>query len=167
MFDASLISELAAQAPVPPDPSFIDKLSGPWAVAATILAACAYAVAQAFLNHRKPEARAALAQEPPLTPIPTWAMYGPVHEVMQTIHDMAEEERKQTAILEDIVRTLHETDRGHAYMHRLLEAVLRNQEMSPSYQPPTPQETARRSLQNETIRRNSDADHRSRRRDTE
>lgn len=64
-------------------------------------------------------------------PIPTWAMMGPVHEVMQTIHDMAEESRKQTVHLHDIAKRLNDLDHGQEYTHHLLEAILRNQELRP------------------------------------
>jgi len=140
--------------------SLLDHLSGPWAIAGTIAAACAYAVAQAYFNHRKPEARAALAQENPpgSSPVPTWALYGPVHEVMQTIHDMAEEHRKQTTILQDIAKILDATDRGQAYTHKVLEMTLLNQEMREDYVAPSASQQVRTKHETEAARRSSDND---------
>lgn len=140
--------------------SILDHVSGPWAVAGAIMAACASAVATAYFNRHKPEARHALAQEMPpgSAPIPTWALYGPVHEVMQTIHDMAEENRKQTTILQDVAKILDATDRGQSYTHRLLEATLLNQEMREDYVPPSSAAQARRRYENETIRTRAESD---------
>lgn len=64
-------------------------------------------------------------------PVPTWAMMGPVHEVMQTIHGMAEESRKQSAALQDIAKRMNDLNHGEEYTHYILEAILRNQELRP------------------------------------
>lgn len=69
--------------------------------------------------------------EPPSSngPVPMWVMMGPVHVTMQTILTMAEEQRKLSAIEADQLRMLERIDRGQDYLLRLMEAILRNQEM--------------------------------------
>lgn len=101
-------------------------------VLGTIAAACAYAITKAVLDRKKPEVRQAAAQEGTIgqVPIPFWAMAGPVHEVMQTIHDMAEESRKTNAILADISKTMRDVDKGQAYTHRMLETLFTKQELT-------------------------------------
>lgn len=117
---------------------FFTSLPAPLAITGVIAAACAYAVARAVLDRRKPEARSAVAQEGTIgqQPVPLWAMMGPVHEVMQTVHDMAEESRKQSAALADIARTARDIEKGTSYTHRLLEELIRDREMDPSAPPP-------------------------------
>lgn len=119
------------------DGSLSDVVAGlpaPYAIAAVIASACAYAVVRALLDRKKPETRSAVAQESTIgqQPVPMWAMMGPVHEVMQTIHDMAEEGRKRTAVLMDIAKTLRDIDKGTEYTHRLLEEIIRDRELDPS-----------------------------------
>lgn len=111
--------------------NLFNGLSPQYAILATIAAACAYAIARAFLDRKKPEARQSVAQESTVgqIPIPFWAMAGPVHEVMQTIHDMAEESRKTNAILSDISKTMRDVDKGQAYTHRMLEVLFTKQEL--------------------------------------
>ncbi len=59
-----------------------------------------------------------------------WLMVGPVHDVMQSIHGASEDGRTKIAILRDIDKTLTSMDRGQEYTHYLLEAILRNQELT-------------------------------------
>lgn len=86
---------------------------------------------------RKPEDKPLLPGlhgpvEPAVDRIPMWAMMGPVHEVMQTIHDMAETQRNILAELQrisaasmDMSKELDDLNRGQEYTHRLLEEILR------------------------------------------
>lgn len=119
---------------------FTNGMSPAWAIAGSIIAMCVYAVAHAIIDRKKPEARQTVAAESTIgqgTPVPVWAMMGPVHEVMQTIHDMAEEARKSNVILTDICKVQRDIDRGQAYTHQLLENILRNQELREDYVPPS------------------------------
>lgn len=75
--------------------------------------------------------------------IPMWLMVGPMHDALQSMHDVAESNRTQVAILRDIDKTLDNMDRGQQYTHYVLEAILRNQEMGVSLTPPPPRYTRR------------------------
>lgn len=66
--------------------------------------------------------------------IPMFLMMGPVHDALQSIHEIAEQSRTQNAILHDINQTLDRMDRGQQYTHSILENILRDQElMDPRY----------------------------------
>lgn len=82
-------------------------------------------------------AGAVVVPSPPVgtVEIPSWAIYGPVHEVMQTVHDIAEESRKTNSNLADAVRLLNSLDHGQEHTHKLLENILRNQELRPDVVP--------------------------------
>lgn len=67
---------------------------------------------------------------------PSWSVFGPVHEAMDAIHELVEQNRAlielhktNGAVLRDISKTLSDIDRGQAYTHRLLEFIERNQEL--------------------------------------
>jgi hypothetical protein len=77
--------------------------------------------------------------------IPSWIMMGPLHDMMQSVHGMAEECRTQSelsrgnqAVLRDIARELYDLNRGQAQNIRVLENILRNQELGihPGLLPP-------------------------------
>jgi len=61
--------------------------------------------------------------------MPMYLMGGPVHDAIGAIHDIAEESRKISTMLKNI-------DEGQSYTHKLLEAILRNQELRPETAPP-------------------------------
>jgi hypothetical protein len=69
--------------------------------------------------------------------IPMYFMVGPMHDALQSIHGMAEDNRTRTAIMRDVDKTLTRIDLGTAYTHRLLEEIVRNQEMREDYVPPS------------------------------
>lgn len=63
-------------------------------------------------------------------PIPIWLMMGPMHDALQSIHEIAECNRTQTTILRDMDKTLERLDQGQKYTHYVLENLLRNQELA-------------------------------------
>ncbi len=70
------------------------KALGPWPIlqfaAAVLMGVVGYKAIQRGEKDRKPDSA------------PPWALYGPVHEVMQAVHDMSEQGRKQVDLLERI-----------------------------------------------------------------
>jgi len=73
-------------------------------------------------------------------PIPAWAMYGPVHDVMISIHHLSEQSREANKILESIEELLRDWVKDSAKEQReqtqLLENIRNNQEMRGDPQPP-------------------------------
>ena len=63
--------------------------------------------------------------------VPLWTMMGPAHEAIQTVHDIAEEARKQTTVLVDMAKGIASFNRGQEHTHQLLENMMRNQELRP------------------------------------
>lgn len=62
--------------------------------------------------------------------IPIWLMMGPMHEAIQSIHELSRHAEAQTVILRDIDKTLDRMDQGQKYTHFVLEAILRDQALS-------------------------------------
>lgn len=114
----------------------IYKALPPWGQGLLTLLVVGIGVGASMLGLRK---RA--EDKPHVTPedimkIPVWIMMGPVHEVIQTIHDMAENQRNMYAELQrisaagmDATRELDSLNRGQEYTHKLLEEILRHNEM--------------------------------------
>ncbi len=98
--------------------------------------------ASLFGLRKKPDERHVQQVSDDPMKIPIWVMMGPIHEVIQTIHDMAENQRNMYAELQRIsaatmdgTRELDNMNRGQEYTHRLLEEILRHNDMTP---PPAP-----------------------------
>lgn len=74
--------------------------------------------------------------------IPTWLMYGPLHDMMQSVHEIAEQgrmqcenQRTQLAVMRDIDKAITRFNNGQEYTHRLMEAILNDQQ---GVSPPMP-----------------------------
>jgi hypothetical protein len=127
---------------------------------ALIIGLGAFFIVRGWLEGRKPQEAAANG----LGNIPTWIMVGPMHDMMQSVHGMADRSRQQTAILRenqtilaehakkqtdihlanqailrDIAKELSDWNHGQEYGHKLLEQISRNQELGihPALQNPT------------------------------
>lgn len=74
--------------------------------------------------------------------MPLWTMMGPVHEAIQTVHDMAENDRSQLETLRhinttlmDMARVLDNIDRGQGHTHKLFEEMIRELDLRPPRAP--------------------------------
>jgi hypothetical protein len=68
--------------------------------------------------------------------IPSWVLVGPMHDMMQSVHEVAEQGRvtnellkTHLAVLRDLDKTLTEMDRGQNYTHRLMEETMRDKDL--------------------------------------
>ncbi len=84
------------------------------------------------------------------TNLPAWAVYGPVHDVMTSIHHLSEQSRTANQILERIEELLRDWVKDSAkeqrYQNQLLEFIRNNQEMRGDPQPPPNPKGSRRGL---------------------
>lgn len=101
---------------------------------AIIIAFGVFVMVQAWLNGRKAAAAPAPQVAQPRD-VPQWLMMGPLHDMMQSVHEVAEQSRldneharTQLAILRDIDKGITRFNNGQEYTHRILEEVLRGQE---------------------------------------
>lgn len=135
-------------------------LQGQLIFGAVIIGLGAFFTVRGWLEGRKPQMSEATAG----IGIPAWIMMGPVHDMMQSVHDIADNSRQQTTILRenqgilaehakkqtdihqanqgilrDIAKELSDWNHGQEFGHRLLEYIARNQELGihPGLQNPT------------------------------
>jgi hypothetical protein len=88
------------------------------AVAITILLGALYLVMRATRD--KPAIPPPL---PPREPVPQWLMMGPLHDMMQSVHEVAEEARRTNDLLREVKDLLGDNVRETQHARQTLELI--------------------------------------------
>ncbi len=99
-----------------------------FAISVVVLAIGVLSALRGFQDRKKPEMAAHLEEGDPRF-IPMWLMMGPAHDVIIEIHRMGEQSRQNNAMMTEICKSMDEMNKGNVHTHRLLENILRNQEL--------------------------------------
>lgn len=67
--------------------------------------------------------RASRDKAPPREPVPQWLMMGPLHDMMMSVHEVAEETRRTNDLLRDIKDVMSDLLRQTEMNKATLEAV--------------------------------------------
>ena len=85
------------------------------AVAITILLGALYLVMRAARDKPPPL--------PPREPVPQWIMMGPMHDMMQSVHEVAEEARRTNDLLREVKDLLGDNLRETQHARQTLELI--------------------------------------------
>lgn len=85
------------------------------AVAITILLGALYLVVRATRDKPPPL--------PPHDPVPQWIMMGPLHDMMQSVHEVAEETRRTNDLLREIKDLMGDSLREAQHARQTLEMI--------------------------------------------
>jgi len=85
------------------------------AVAITILLGALYLVVRATRDKPPPL--------PPHEPVPQWIMMGPMHDMMQSVHEVAEEARRTNDLLREVKDLLGDNVRETQHARQTLELI--------------------------------------------
>jgi len=88
------------------------------AVAITILLGALYLVIRATRD--KPTAPPPL---PPHEPVPQWLMMGPLHDMMQSVHEVAEQSRRTNDLLREVKDVMSDAVRETQHARQTLELI--------------------------------------------